>query len=200
MKKHKIRFLFIGFILILLIMGCDWKSIIEGCSDGQREAFLDLDRYPNIAGCLGRWDGIKSLREPSTGKSCGDDLGLCDVPADLCAKGWHICGISGDVRELIDQVDADSCHNISNERFVAAISHCIAQTGCQYDRSERPVYPCFEKGWCAEPVCCGVNCKQGSCKSGIYQDDKTYIAQGEDQGCGGITSDRAGGVLCCRDK
>jgi hypothetical protein len=67
-----------------------------------------------------------------------------------------------------------------------------------YDYSPGADYPCFDNGWCSEAVCCGGACRDfGACPSGIWPND-THIAIGTDQGCGMITSRRAGGVLCCK--
>lgn len=183
---------------ITLRHGVKGDPSLVGCSDGTREAFHDLNAFPTIAGCIGSWNGAQSLREPSTGKSCGENLGECAVPADVCAAGWHICSQSGLLADL-DRVTAEQCRkNAGPGRFVAAISHCKTQSGCKYESGENASYDCFPKGWCSEPVCCGENCGTGSCPSGIWAND-THIAKGTDQGCGAMTSSRAGGILCCKD-
>jgi hypothetical protein len=74
-----------------------------GCADGEREAFRDLVRYPDIAGCGGGWSvpGIYRVEAPRCGRGGGDDgmrpdgLG-CNV-ADLCEPGWHVCATPLDV-------------------------------------------------------------------------------------------------------
>jgi hypothetical protein len=169
-----------------------------GCADGQREAFVDPSAFPRIAGCLGSWDGLASLRAPATGRACGDDLDACGAPADLCAPGWRVCGAGGRIADLT-QVSADECERAGGGRFSAAISHCETQSGCTYDRRPNGDYDCFKSGWCSESVCCGGDCGQfGSCTDGVWP-HKTHIAQGTDQGCGATSSRRAGGLLCCRD-
>ena len=35
-----------------------------GCADGEREALLDINRHPDIAGCLATWQGLADLRTP----------------------------------------------------------------------------------------------------------------------------------------
>jgi hypothetical protein len=170
---------------------------VVGCADGRREGFLDPGRFPQISGCLGAWTGRQSLRAPPTGKACGDELGPCLVPADLCAPGWHVCGASGAVRELRAVSPAD-CEQAGGGRFAAAISHCKTQSGCAVDDSPGAIYDCYPSGWCSEPVCCGRNCGEfGSCRSGVWQ-DHTHIPFGVDQGCASTDARRAGGVLCCR--
>jgi hypothetical protein len=170
---------------------------IVGCADGRREAFLDTQRYPAIAGCLGTWGGRQSLRTPPTGAACGDELGPCAVPADVCAPGWHVCGSSGAVADL-RQVSAEECERAGGGRFAAGISHCQSQQGCGVDPRPEARYNCYAHGWCSEPVCCGRDCGEfGSCRSGVWP-EKTHIPFGQDQGCASTGSQRAGGVLCCR--
>jgi hypothetical protein len=84
-----------------------------GCADGEREGFLDVGTYPDIAGCGGGWTipGIslfapaaapacpglapEDTRNPACDNAAGDDGANpegtgCNV-ADLCAPGWHVC-------------------------------------------------------------------------------------------------------------
>jgi hypothetical protein len=69
-----------------------------GCSDGEREGFLDLDTYTHIAACSGGWSqpGVTPLTvQPACGRKAGDDSdnpeGNGCASADLCADGFHIC-------------------------------------------------------------------------------------------------------------
>jgi len=171
---------------------------VVGCADGQREAFVDEVRFPTIAGCIAEWHGRTSLRAPRTQRACGDDLGPCSAPEDACAPGWHLCGDRGAVADLL-RVTPEQCEHAGGGRFVAAISHCKTQSGCEYAPARTANYQCFESGWCSEPVCCGNDCGEfGACTDGVWQ-GKTHIPRGTDQGCGAIGSSRARGVLCCKD-
>jgi hypothetical protein len=171
---------------------------IAGCADGTREAFHDVASFGAVAGCGASWSGEASLRAPRAGGACGDTLGPCAVPADACARGWHVCGASGSVDE-VRRIGADACERAGGGRYSAAISHCVTQDGCSYDDTAAARYACFPEGWCSEPVCCGNDCGDfGACTSGVWP-ERTHIAQGTDQGCGRTSSVRAGGVLCCRD-
>lgn len=185
---------------LLVQQGVRGEPGVVGCADGQREGLVDAARYPRIAGCLGQWGGTQSLRGRTTGRACGDDLGNCVAPADLCAPGWHVCGADGSIAE-VSQLSADECFHAGTPRFSAAISHCESQDGCATDReggNGDGHYACFESGWCSEAVCCGESCGEfGACTDGVWP-GATHIAQGMDQGCGAMTSLRAGGVLCCR--
>ena len=171
---------------------------VVGCADGQREAFVDALQFPTIAGCIAEWNGRTSLRAPRTQRACGDDSGPCGTPEDACASGWHLCGDRGAVADLL-RVTPEQCEHAGGGRFVAAISHCKTQNGCEYAPARTANYACFESGWCSEPVCCGNDCGEfGACTDGVWQ-GKTHIPLGMDQGCGAIGSSRARGVLCCKD-
>ncbi|MBK8172581.1 MAG: hypothetical protein IPK60_19895 [Sandaracinaceae bacterium] len=169
-----------------------------GCADGQREAFVDHNAFPHIAGCIASWEGQKSMRGAPTGTACGDDSGPCATPADACAPGWHVCASNGHLSEL-RQVSAEQCASAGGGRFSAGVSHCVTQSGCEYDMTPAATYSCFDSGWCSETVCCGSDCGEfGACTGGVWP-DQTHIAFGMDQGCGASTSQRAGGVLCCNN-
>ena len=188
---------------LTITRGAQGDPGVVGCADGQREGLLDTRAYPRIAACMGTWSGAKSLRDAPTGRGCGDGLGPCASPADLCAPGWHICGKSGSLAEL-KQLSAQQCREAGAARFSAALSHCETQEGCTYDDPNTGGdgdgrYACFESGWCSEPVCCGQACGElGACTDGVWP-GATTIAQGTDQGCAQMTARRAGGVLCCQD-
>jgi hypothetical protein len=177
--------------------GGDPKQV--GCADGQREGFADLAKFPTIAGCLGVWDDAMTLRKPKTNKACGDDLEMCASPADVCAEGWHVCARDGDYHDLSDRVDDQQCVDGAGPgKFVAAISHVKKKKECAPPPDASTRYPCLKSGWGAEPVCCGQDCKAGTCRDAVWA-KKTRISRGTEQGCGGLTSDRNGGILCCKD-
>lgn len=69
-----------------------------GCSDGEREGFLDQNTFTHIAGCSGGWSlpGVTPKTVvPACGRKGGDDSqnpeGNGCASADLCAEGWHLC-------------------------------------------------------------------------------------------------------------
>jgi hypothetical protein len=70
-----------------------------GCADGFREAFLDRQTQPNIAGCAGAFDvpGVTTAESlaPACGRGAGDDAvnkaGVGCSVEDLCSAGWHVC-------------------------------------------------------------------------------------------------------------
>ena len=77
-----------------------WPEVTPevGCADGEREGFLSVDDYPQIAGCSGAWEkpGITPDTVVQTcGGKGGDDGDKadgkgCSTP-DLCGPQWHIC-------------------------------------------------------------------------------------------------------------
>jgi hypothetical protein len=172
---------------------------VVGCADGQREGFADIEKFPTIAGCLGVWDGAMTLRKGKTSKACGDDLEVCSSPADVCAEGWHVCARDGDYHDLSDRVTAEQCADGAGPgKFVAAISHVKKKKECAPPNEPGTRYPCLKDGWGAEPVCCGQDCGKGKCRDTVWAKE-TRISRGTEQGCGAVTSDRNGGVLCCKD-
>jgi hypothetical protein len=76
---------------------------VVGCADGQREGFLDIAAYPDIAACSGGFalPGVIGLSTPACGRTAGDDGANPDGTGcnalDLCAVGFHICSSSAEV-------------------------------------------------------------------------------------------------------
>ncbi|MCY0987320.1 hypothetical protein OV203_09310 [Nannocystis sp. ILAH1] len=172
---------------------------VIGCADGQREGFADLTRHKRVAGCLATWEGTKSLRDKPTGKACGDDKGVCTSPADACSKGWHVCGYQGKHEDLKRHTTANACNKEAGPgKFVAAMSHGQTEDLCPPPPTAETVFPCMDSGICSEPVCCGDGCAFGKCRDAIWR-GQTKISLGKAEGCGSVTSERNGGVLCCYD-
>lgn len=177
-------------------------AAVVGCADGQREGFADITRHRRVAGCLATWEGTKSLRDKPTGKACGDDIkgGVCTVPADVCATGWHVCGTNGKNDDLKSHTTFKACNKEAGPgKFIAAISHGQSEELCPPTPTAETVFPCMDSGYCAEPVCCGDNCQFGKCRDGVWK-GQTRISLGKAEGCGSVTSERNGGVMCCYDK
>lgn len=187
---------------------------VVGCSDGQREGFADLERFPEVAGCLGRWGGGSSLVYPRrSDEPCGDDSARdCSAPVEVCALGWHLCGAVDPValREGSEEVDhvnlrayvtADECDAAGPGRFNAGLSHADYD---EFDdiylpRDEFVGHACMNYGRGAEPVCCGAHCEFGQFRDGVW-DGRTKISRGLAEGCNMLTSARNGGVMCCKNR
>lgn len=93
----------------MLIFVYVFVALKSGCADKSREGFFN---EPNVAGCQGEWDGLKSLRDVPTGK-CGNKFPdgrtvKCREPADLCDvdNGWRICGSNGNPADIRNYVNS----------------------------------------------------------------------------------------------
>ena len=82
-----------------------------GCADGEREGFVDHNRYPRIAACSGAWSvpGTRGTLSPACNRGSGDDSAHtdgagCSVAA-LCASGWHVCAD----KEEVAAASPDGC-------------------------------------------------------------------------------------------
>ncbi len=83
-----------------------------GCSDGEREGYLDWSAYPDIAACSGGWSvgGItRSDLAPTCSHGSGDDSWNAEgegcSAADLCAEGWHVCEGKTEVAAMAGSCD-----------------------------------------------------------------------------------------------
>lgn len=177
-----------------------------GCSDGEREGFVDQGAFATIAACEGTWNGTPSMRAVRTGFPCGDDLGICNVPADACSEGWHVCADQGVLSDLTSRVSAAQCATaggLSVGRFVSASGHCAGciapcangESECVYAVS----YGCdpTPNATCGEPVCCGPECTNvQNCEGGAFPAPDTYIGTAF-ASCGVLPGNTQTGVLCC---
>jgi len=157
---------------------------VSGCSDRTREGFLPASSWPRLAGCTAKWPR-SSLRAAKTGAVCGFELGMCQVPADACGKGWHLCAIPPfGPAEVSEQATAEECA-AQPGAFVAA----VGDQSCE---------PCSEQG--SGAACCGERCVQqsGSC---IYPGRTAWfgVYNNHINRCGDIESNLVQrGVLCCK--
>src|SRR5262245_35207810 len=138
-----------------------------GCSDGEREGYVDDARFATIAACSATWVGDLDLRAAPTGALCGDDLGSCAVPADACAPGWHICAHTGDVTELQILV-ASEFDDLLEGRYVAASAHCSNPGPCAYLPLQMFGCPVGTQTPCTQPICCGTRCAVPACQDGVW--------------------------------
>lgn len=173
----------------------------EGCADHTREAFESVTDFPDLAGCRATWGGMPSLRAAKTGTACGDELGMCSVPADACDAGWHVCGDNGDPLEVYANATAAQCATVggAGQAYAGALSHCATQGPiCDY----APPFPCLGMGeGCTEPVCCGPGCTGGqSCKDGVYANATRVVSGGVGYACNALQANTITGVMCCRDE
>jgi len=171
-----------------------------GCADGAREAFVDLVKFPNVAGCAASWSGALGMRAPTTSQPCGDDLQLCATPGDACAPGWRVCGSNGMTTDLTTRMVEADCLTAGGStdataRFAGAHSHCAGYDGAVCDYATPRACPVNNA--CSEPICCGAGCRHDmGCLSGAFTNQG---ATGSLQnGCGSMLAADVTGVLCCR--
>jgi hypothetical protein len=132
-----------------------------GCSDGQREGYVDVGLYPNVAGCSGGWSvpGVLTTLAPSCNFGAGDDgtnpSGLdCDV-ADVCAPGWHVAATPAEVAAALGGAPVAETGMPTGLFFVTRQSG----TGC---------------GHCATgttPGCTGASCAGGCLQTLVTSND-----------------------------
>jgi hypothetical protein len=136
-----------------------------------------------------------SLRAPRAGAECGNSLGPCAAPADACGFGWHLCGVSGDLREL-EVVGPSACYSAGSGRFVAAASHDLQNPPpCLYALAAQ--WPCVAlAGGGAEPICCGTACNLPQCPDGLWPGQTRSTFQ-PGNACGNLSAIAVDGVLCC---
>jgi hypothetical protein len=183
---------------VAVLHGPAGAPAVVGCADGHREASIDQVHYPNIAGCQATWSGGANLRTPATGAACGDELGVCAAPADACAPGWRLCGVTGDPGDLNARVSLYECELAGPGTYLTAMSHCNGpSSSCSYADDPGETLACLPTGWCGEPPCCGNNCRfLGGCSNGVW-DRRTRIPASS-SGCAAAVAPNPGGVLCCR--
>ena len=102
-------------------------------------------------------------------------------------------------RRFTPRISHKDCDAAGPGRFNAAISYSPTDEIDPCPRmTKATLLPCVLAGIGSEPVCCGADCLFGTCKDGVWN-GKTRISRGTTEGCGSMTSDRNGGVLCCKD-
>ena len=170
----------------------------ECYSDGTREIFTDPLVYPDICGCAGKWNDVKSIRAASSGSaSCGGSV-TCNVPSDLCAPGYEPCDVTG-----LRTVTAAECHNQAGV-YLTGFSHCSNKaTTCSYNFGEGTYSLCASGASftdvpdCSQSACCGTGCDTTTCTSGIWSTESTYMGP---TSCGLASSTSVTGLMCCRMK
>jgi hypothetical protein len=156
-----------------------------GCSDGSREGFLPMGDFPRIAGCGANWK-LASMRAPTTGAVCGTAIGVdCEVPADACAEGWHVC--ASPPRGAIDVYNKATAAQCRAQP--GAFAAAVGDVTCECDAVD------------SQTACCGSECveTQGDC---LYPGETAAFEEvGDGQNlCGAIEArSLTSGVMCCRD-
>ncbi|HTL35452.1 MAG TPA: hypothetical protein VL326_20130 [Kofleriaceae bacterium] len=115
----------------------DAAADVVGCADGTREWLLDVQVFPDIAGCSGGWTvlGVHHVPPPTPlcpaagnsnqGNPSGDG---CDV-SDLCAPGWHFCLDPIDVDGHLGGKPCSETTGLSGAFFITG-AHSTGQAHC----------------------------------------------------------------------
>lgn len=194
------------------------RDVTVGCSDGTREGFRNLERWPEIAGCAGGWQkmGLPVSGDPP--RPCGGIAGdrsrnpeglqcplishgcvECGV-ADLCARSWHPC-IDG--KEVLDR-SPTGCEDIlppGEQGFFVAMAGASADGVCA-PRQRNDLHGCGNVGLPESDQCPPFTRRMGfaDCEStgGVWRCGAS--AQNLDE-ADVVTKPRPelGGVLCCKD-
>lgn len=182
-----------------------------GCSDGTREAFVNMGTHKNIAGCSGGWSVAGVTTQSSMSPQCGRIAGNTSVNLmgngcsveDLCAAGWHVCSSSAEVQMKSGTGVCDTVSMLSSPGFWLTrqsedmngncvqgghnnILGCtLGQTGgLAPGQNCAPLDSAMWYGMCQNfpPWQCG--------NSGTSQSEADLVTKGGSSG---------GGVICCRD-
>jgi hypothetical protein len=180
-----------------------------GCSDGQREGFVDLAKYPNIASCSGAWKvagisaGVTASLTPSCNRGSGDDSANldgtgCNV-SDLCETGWHVCATTADVTANIGE--SGSCSDSVDAKAQEKQFFATRQAGPGYTMcgtGENDLFGCGTLGDPASDNCGPLDLYGGD---GCWALGAPWSCQGGLTEAASVTKSTSarGGVMCCRD-
>ena len=183
-----------------------------GCSDGTREGYTSLTKYPRVAACSGAWDepGLISTQaqRPQCNRKSGNtgsntDGAGCSA-ADLCAAGWHVCTSAQELADVPNGcADATSAFTGFNSVFFATAQHAQALSCTTNGQGMNNVYGCGNFGSPPDHSCQPLdrflhdtdcsNVPPWSCSNGPPGTSQTELDD--------ITKSGSshGGVLCCKD-
>lgn len=207
-------------------VGCVFPNTeCGGCADGQREAFRDLARYPDIAACSGGFalQGLAREQSPMCGRAAGDDgpnpNGIGCTASDLCAPSWHVCRSAGEV----SMRSRDGCMGASDappSTFYASRQtgpgclQCSTGTAsgctnnsCRADCAPAPdvsndLFGCGNVGSVPQASCGPLNRSSNNLCSALpapWRCDEGANADVHESDVVRKTGSASGGVLCCRD-
>jgi hypothetical protein len=181
-----------------------------GCSDGTREGYLDMKKYPGIAACSGGWaePGLDSeaSHTPECARRAGNsgdkvDGHGCSI-ADLCAAGWHVCESTHEVSLLVTACTDAFSPSAAKPVFFVTRQRAIGLTctaNSQTEGGTNNIYGCGNVGSFADKSCTPLdhmlrdsdcaNQPPWSC-SDNSQDEYLVVTK--------LGSSR-GGALCCKD-
>jgi hypothetical protein len=159
-----------------------------GCSDNTREGFPDRLAFPTIAGCAAAWP-LASMRAARVQSACGNSAGMCTVPLDACAPGWHVCGNAANgPADVTARVTSTQC-NTTPGRWAGALGDISCQDCASATTSGS--------------ICCGAGCVQQN-NDCLWPGETAWFGVVNDfiNLCTGTENPVLYidvGVLCCRD-
>jgi hypothetical protein len=173
---------------------------VNGCADGEREAFEDDVAYPDIAGCAGGFTvpGVV-VNIPYCDRQGGDDGpepgGVRCSVEDLCSEGWHVCA---DRLEVMAAGVADCGAVAFGGSFFATRQSGEGANTCN-PTGVNDVFGCGDIGYTNINGCAPLNrstangCIQlpepWDCNQSLGQEAEFIVKEGPE----------FGGALCCRD-
>ncbi len=155
----------------MIVGGTGGVSVI-GCADGSREAFVNVNTFPSIAGCAGGWSvpGVVSAASmnPACNRAGGNDGTKpngngCSV-ADLCAVGWHVCAGATELTTLKVTCAQAGIPNDINNNVASRLLYATRQRGvtgsvCNANDmiGTNDVHGCGNFGLAEDPNCAPLN-------------------------------------------
>lgn len=174
-----------------------------GCSDMQREGFLSIDTWPEIAACSGGFTVAGVFwTDPQCSRGAGDDSrnpsgSGCSI-ADLCAEGWRPCASPAEVRDRTDDRGCDIDWP-AGMFFAARVSGPAGADECGIGTND--FYGCGSAGGGADRgTCAPLTRSSGEKCRDIpppWDCEDTGVVWQYDEAARVVKPGPGGGVLCC---
>lgn len=174
-----------------------------GCSDGQREGFLSVGEYPNIAACSGGWEMPGVIGTPSAcDHHAGDDSSSLDGAGcssrDLCQRSWRICSSTSDVAASSpDGCDDSVFDDLAQPRFFATGQSGPGNASCGPFGSD-DLFGCGSIGTVPAGSCAPLTRSSNNLCSGLSAPWDCGLNSNDEARRVVKRGPAGGGVLCCR--
>lgn len=184
--------------------GAITRGEAAGCSDGEREGFLDIATHPDIAGCSGGWSVAGTLAP--TRAECGDAGDDSPNPAgngcgaeDLCSVGWHVCATPAEVAALSPDGCASATQGGDPDLFFAQRQSGEGSGECG-PSGANDLFGCGNMGTQPGGTCDPLDRSSGDLCSALSTGGWDCSAATPTTEATGVVKTGAdgGGVLCCR--
>ena len=175
---------------------------VIGCADREREGFLDLRAYPDIAACDGGFSvpGTVGLKGPACGRAGGDDGANpdgtgCNVE-DLCEAGFHVCTDAVEVGAKTSTGCTGAVVGTAS-LFYLTLQSGTGQQKCGAGTDD--VFGCGNIGFRAGTGCAPLDSASGNLCGALVAPWTCGTNQTEEALNVAKPGSSAGGALCCRD-